>query len=65
MRIELIGQEDEGLAVQQAKELHNAGIGKRFGTDEKTFTRILTQSSRAQIRVSHRIAGGFIPLPEE
>eukprot|EP00752_Nemacystus_decipiens_P001889 g1819.t1 len=42
---------DEGLAVNQAKELHNAGIGKRLGTDKKTFIRILTQASRPQIQL--------------
>lgn len=40
---------DEDLAVQQAQELHAAGIGKRLGTDKKTFIRILTQASRPQI----------------
>ncbi|CAM9610172.1 unnamed protein product, partial [Sphacelaria rigidula] len=42
---------DEGLAVQQAQELHDAGIGKRMGTDKKTFIRIITQASRPQIEV--------------
>lgn len=42
---------DEGLAVQQAKELHDAGIGKRLGTDKKTFIRIITQASRPQIQL--------------
>ncbi|CAM9646341.1 unnamed protein product, partial [Ectocarpus sp. 4 AP-2014] len=42
---------DEGLAVQQAQELHAAGIGKRLGTDKKTFIRILTQASRPQIEL--------------
>ncbi len=42
---------DEGLAVRQAKELHDAGIGKRLGTDKKTFIRILTQASRPQIQL--------------
>ena len=42
---------DESLAVRQAKELHDAGIGKRMGTDKKTFIRILTQASRPQIKV--------------
>lgn len=42
---------DEGLAVKQAKDLHDAGIGKRLGTDKKTFIRILTQASRPQIRL--------------
>lgn len=44
-------QVDEGLAVQQAKELHAAGIGKRLGTDKKTFIRILTKASRPQIQL--------------
>lgn len=42
---------DEGLACKQAKELHDAGIGKRLGTDKKTFIRILTQASRPQIQL--------------
>lgn len=42
---------DEGLAVRQAKELHDAGIGKRLGTDKKTFIRILSQASRPQIQL--------------
>lgn len=42
---------DEGLAVKQAKELYNAGIGKRMGTDKKTFIRILSKASRPQIKV--------------
>lgn len=42
---------DESLAVRQAKELHDAGIGKRMGTDKKTFIRILTQASRPQIQL--------------
>lgn len=42
---------DEGLAVKQAKDLHDAGIGKRLGTDKKTFIRILTQASRQQIQL--------------
>ncbi|CAM9731598.1 unnamed protein product, partial [Choristocarpus tenellus] len=41
---------DEYLAVKQAQELHNAGIGKRLGTDKGTFIRILTTASRAQIQ---------------
>lgn len=45
------GKVDEGLAVREAKELHEAGIGKRMGTDKKVFTRILTQASRPQIKV--------------
>eukprot|EP00904_Undaria_pinnatifida_P009673 jgi/Undpi1/5836/HiC_scaffold_2.g01110.m1 len=42
---------DENLAVRQAKELHDAGIGKRLGTDKKTFIRILSQASRPQIQL--------------
>lgn len=45
------GLVDDGLAVKQAKELHDAGIGKRMGTDKKTFIRILSQASREQIQV--------------
>ena len=47
-----LGQKvDEDLAEQQAQELHNAGIGKRMGTDKNTFIRILTEASRPQIKV--------------
>lgn len=42
---------DEDLAVEQAQELHDAGIGKRLGTDKATFIRIITQASRPQIEV--------------
>lgn len=59
---------DEDLAVQQAAELHKAGIAKRFGTDEKTFIRILTQASHPQIQVptpcsaAHTPWGGIRPI---
>jgi annexin A7/11 len=43
---------DEGLAVEQAKKLHKAGVGKTFGTDEDVFAAILGSASRAQIQVS-------------
>lgn len=42
---------DDDLACGQAKELHDAGIGKRMGTDKKVFIRILTQASRPQIQL--------------
>ncbi|CAM9371518.1 unnamed protein product [Ascophyllum nodosum] len=42
---------NDALAVKQAKELHAAGIAKRFGTDVKTFIRILSKASRPQIQL--------------
>ncbi|CAM9228095.1 unnamed protein product, partial [Phaeothamnion confervicola] len=41
---------DEARAAQQAKQLHDAGIGKRMGTDEKTFLEILLGNGRPQVQ---------------
>jgi Annexin len=43
---------DEALAVDQAKKLHKAGVGKTFGTDEDVFAAVLGSASRAQIQVT-------------
>lgn len=46
------GEEEEAdadAAAEQAEQLHKAGVGKRFGTDEETFIEVLGAASPAQI----------------
>lgn len=41
---------DEDQAKEQAEALYDAGVGKRFGTDEDVFIDILSSASRTQVQ---------------